>query len=96
MLLRSMDIGLTLRHLQHTQQILQRSISEDGQPVELNSQKAQDMAAIREVYKNRKLKPQDGSKQPRVKAEKTGQRRRTLPPDGPGKTLSDPFIIDDD
>ncbi|KAI3396991.1 hypothetical protein diail_11318 [Diaporthe ilicicola] len=80
----------------HTRRMLQRSISEDVLPVESNSQKARDLAAIREVYKKRQSKPQDGSQQPRVKVEKNEKRRRTMPTDGSGMTFSDPFVIDDD
>lgn len=96
MLLRQLDIGLTFRHFQHSRRFLQRSMTDDGQQSEANSQKERDFAAIRKVWQNRKSKPQDGSpQQPKIKAEKTEQRRQTMPPSGHG-TTSNPFVIDDD
>lgn len=96
MLPRHLDIGLTVRHFQHSQRFLQRSMTDDGQPTGFNSQKDRDLAAVREVWAKRQSKPQDSPKQPKVKAEKAGQRQQTMPPGGHGKTISDPFVIDDD
>lgn len=96
MLLRHMDIGLTFRHSQHSRRFLQRSMTDDGHQTEVNSQKERDLAAVRKVWANRQSKPQDGPNQPKIKTEKAEKRRQTMPPDGHGKTISDPFVIDDD
>lgn len=71
-------------------------MTDDGQRTEANSQKERDLAAVRKVWANRQSKPQDSPKQPKVKAEKAEPRRQTMPPSGHGKTISDPFVIDDD
>lgn len=72
-------------------------MTDDGQRPESNSQKDKDFAAIRTVWEKRHSKPQDSPpKQPKIKAEKAEQRRQTVPPSGHGKTISDPFVIDDD
>ncbi|KKY33350.1 putative snf2 family helicase [Diaporthe ampelina] len=86
----------------HSQRSLQRSMTEDDQRSGANSHKESDLAALRKVWANRQSKPQDNPKQPKVKAEQAeqadeaDQRRQTMPPGGYGKTISDPFVIDDD
>lgn len=77
-------------------------MTEDDQRSGANSHKESDLAALRKVWANRQSKPQDNPKQPKVKAEQAeqadeaDQRRQTMPPGGYGKTISDPFVIDDD
>jgi hypothetical protein len=84
--------------------MLQRSISSDDKQNGESSLKAQDMAAIREVYKNRQSKsqkpgkPEELEKPREVKNEKAGRRRerrrRTMSVVGPGSAV-DPLVIDD-
>lgn len=84
--------------------MLQRSISSSGQQNGESTRKAQDLAAIREVYKNRQsrsLKPQKPEKPeklekpPKIKSENSERGRHIMPAAKQGGTSSDPLVIDD-
>lgn len=93
----SSHFQLTFDPHQHTQRMLQRSISSDDRQKGESTRKAQDMAAIREVYKKRQSKsqkPQKPEKPRKVKSEKAERRRRTMSVVGPG-SATDPVVIDD-
>lgn len=81
--------------------MLQRSISSGDRPRGGNPRKAQDMAVIREVHKNRQSKlqkPPKPEKSQKIKHEKVErrQRRQTMSAaSDSGGTLTDPVVIDD-
>ncbi|ROV98422.1 hypothetical protein VMCG_07103 [Cytospora schulzeri] len=87
----------------HTQRMLQRSISNAGKQDGESTRKAQDYAALREVLKKREpksqkpqkpQKPEKPEKPRKVKSEKAERRRRTMSVVGPG-SATDPVVIDD-
>ncbi|ROW17590.1 hypothetical protein VPNG_00757 [Cytospora leucostoma] len=82
----------------HTHRMLQRSITSSDQQNGESTRKAQDMAAIREVYRNRQSrssKPQKPERPQKIKSENSERRRYTTPAAGQGGTSSDPLVIDD-
>lgn len=72
-----------LGHRQHTQRLLQRSISSDEKQRGESARKAQDMAAMQEVYKKRQTKSQKPQKP--EKHEKTDKVDKPDKPDKPRK-----------
>ncbi|KUI62635.1 Protein CHROMATIN REMODELING 20 [Cytospora mali] len=85
----------------HSQRMLQRSISSDDKAKGESSRKAEDIMALREVWKNRESKLQRSQKpgkpeEPKkTKNETLERRRRTMSVIGAGGTSSDPVVIDD-
>ncbi|KUI65408.1 Protein CHROMATIN REMODELING 20 [Cytospora mali] len=91
----------------HSQRMLQRSISSDDKPNGESSRKAEDIVALRKVWKNREFKsqktqrpdkpdkPEKPEKPKKIKSETLERRRRTMSVIGAGGTSSDPVVIDD-